>query len=180
MKPDDGVRLCHMVDALNAAIRFTRRRRREDLDADDMLAFALVHARQIVGEAPGKISAETRERHPDIPWATVIGMRHRLVHAYFDNPFFNVPDGEQPRAEVRQPGLRDGVATPRRRQGCSTACAGRRTAPARYGAGLIQISPRLGLNTVVPNARRNDPPICAAGSASVPIPPQAPGSFRST
>jgi uncharacterized protein with HEPN domain len=29
-------------------------------------------------------SASTREKHPQIPWATVMGMRHRLVHAYFD------------------------------------------------------------------------------------------------
>ena len=49
-----------------------------------MLAFALVHALQIVGEAASKISIETREKHSQIPWATIVGMRHRLVHAYFD------------------------------------------------------------------------------------------------
>ncbi len=84
MKPDDRVRLRHMVDALKSAIRFTKGRRREDLDNDEMLAFALVHALQIVGEAAGKVSAETRSQRPAIPWATLIGMRHRLVHAYFD------------------------------------------------------------------------------------------------
>ncbi len=84
MKPDDRVRLRHIVDPLGSAIRFTKGRRREDLDSDQMLAFALVHALQIVGEAAGKVSAETRERRPEVPWATLIGMRHRLVHAYFD------------------------------------------------------------------------------------------------
>ena len=84
MKPDDRVRLRHIVDALNAAIRFTSGRRREDLDCDEMLAFALVHALQIAGEAAGKVSVEKGESRPDIPWATMIGMRHRLVHAYFD------------------------------------------------------------------------------------------------
>lgn len=49
-----------------------------------MLAFALVRAIEIVGEAATKISIETREQHPDIPWAVIIGMRHRLIHAYFD------------------------------------------------------------------------------------------------
>ena len=49
-----------------------------------MLAFALVHALQIVGEAAGKVSAETRAQRPGVPWSTMIGMRHRLVHAYFD------------------------------------------------------------------------------------------------
>jgi uncharacterized protein with HEPN domain len=49
-----------------------------------MLVFALVHALQIVGEAASKVSVETRNTHSQVPWAIVIGMRHRLVHAYFD------------------------------------------------------------------------------------------------
>jgi uncharacterized protein with HEPN domain len=84
MKPDDRVRLRHIVDALSAAIRFTEGRSREDLDRDQMLAFALLHAIQIVGEAADKISAEFRDQHPQIPWALISGTRHRLVHAYFD------------------------------------------------------------------------------------------------
>ena len=49
-----------------------------------MLAFALLHAVQIVGEAASKVSAEFRNQHPQIPWELITGMRHRLVHAYFD------------------------------------------------------------------------------------------------
>ncbi len=62
MKPDDRVRLRHIVDALSAAMRFAEGRTREDLDRDEMLAFALLHAIQIVGEAAGKISAEFRDQ----------------------------------------------------------------------------------------------------------------------
>jgi len=87
MSPDDRVRLRHIADALNSAMRFTHGRRREDLDGDEMLAFALVHALQIAGEAAARVSAETRAECPGIPWATMIGMRHRLVHAYFDINF---------------------------------------------------------------------------------------------
>ena len=49
-----------------------------------MLTFALVYAVQIVGEAASKISVELRDQHPEIPWAVIVGMRHRLVHAYSD------------------------------------------------------------------------------------------------
>jgi uncharacterized protein with HEPN domain len=84
MKPDDRVRLRHVADALRAAIRFAEGRSRKDLDNDEMLVFALIHAIQIVGEAAGKISAGLREQHPQIPWALITGMRHRLAHAYFD------------------------------------------------------------------------------------------------
>lgn len=84
MKPDDAVRINHMIDAIRSAVRFTRDRRREDLDKDEMLAFALVRAIEIVGEAANRVSLETREQYPQVPWAAIIGMRHRLVHAYFD------------------------------------------------------------------------------------------------
>jgi uncharacterized protein with HEPN domain len=39
---------------------------------------------KIIGEAASKISAETRSAHAEIPWKAIIGMRNRLVHAYFD------------------------------------------------------------------------------------------------
>jgi uncharacterized protein with HEPN domain len=84
MRREDRIRLQHIADALGSAIRFAGGRRREDLDSDEMLTFALVHALQIVGEAAARLSAETRASSPGIPWANLIGMRHRLVHAYFD------------------------------------------------------------------------------------------------
>ena len=82
MKPADRVRLRHIVDALTSAIRFAEGRSREDLDKDEMLTFALVYAVQIVGEAANKISVEFCDQHPEVPWAIIVGMRHRLVHAY--------------------------------------------------------------------------------------------------
>jgi uncharacterized protein with HEPN domain len=84
MSPRDGVRLKHMIDAGEDALRFVSGRARADLDRDVMLRFALVHAVQIIGEAASKVSAEGRAELPDVPWPTIIGMRNRLVHAYFD------------------------------------------------------------------------------------------------
>jgi uncharacterized protein with HEPN domain len=51
---------------------------------DRMLVLALVKEIEIVGEAASQISQEAREQLPGIPWADIVGMRHRLVHAYFD------------------------------------------------------------------------------------------------
>ena len=73
MTPDDRIRLGHIVDALTSAIRFTEGHRREDLDNDVMLTFALTRALEIVGEAAIRISAETRNRHPTDP----LGGHHR-------------------------------------------------------------------------------------------------------
>jgi uncharacterized protein with HEPN domain len=84
MKPDDRIRLTHMAEALGHAIHFIAGRSRADLDSDPMLTFALLHALQTVGEAANNISQDTRNQLPQIPWPVIIGMRHRLVHAYAD------------------------------------------------------------------------------------------------
>jgi uncharacterized protein with HEPN domain len=81
---NDEVRLRHMLDAAQQALLFCAGRSRADLDGDVMLRFALVHAITVVGEAAAKISTPTRDALPGIAWASIVGMRNRLVHAYFD------------------------------------------------------------------------------------------------
>lgn len=48
-----------------------------------MLLFAVVRAVEIVGEAATRVSIEARASAPGIPWAAIVGMRNRVVHAYF-------------------------------------------------------------------------------------------------
>ena len=43
-----------------------------------------MHHIQIVGEAAGKVSSAVCEQHPEIPWTEITGMRHRLVHNYYE------------------------------------------------------------------------------------------------
>ena len=84
MSPDDRIRLLHMADAVDSALQFLHGRERAQLEDDRMLVFALVRAVEIVGEAASKVSAEGRAELPQIPWNGMVGMRNRLVHAYFD------------------------------------------------------------------------------------------------
>jgi uncharacterized protein with HEPN domain len=74
-----------MLDAARKAVRRAAGRSREDLEAeDDDLADALVHRISVIGEAATKVSADVRLELSEIPWNDVIGMRNRLIHAYFD------------------------------------------------------------------------------------------------
>ena len=73
-----------MLDAAEQALRFCAGRIRVNLDDDVMFRFALVHAITVVGEAASKVSDSTRLALPEVPWAEIVGMRNRLVHAYFD------------------------------------------------------------------------------------------------
>ncbi len=84
MRKDDTVRLRHMLDAAEEALGFAQDRERRDLDQDRKLTLALVKDIEIIGEAAYQISDDTRSRLRNIPWDDIVGMRHRLVHAYFD------------------------------------------------------------------------------------------------
>lgn len=84
MKPEDRVRWQHMIEAAEDALRFVAGRARADLETDRMLLFAILRAIEIIGEAANKVSPDTRAAHAEIPWAAIIGMRNRLVHAYFE------------------------------------------------------------------------------------------------
>ena len=84
MKRDDRIRLEHMLEAARQAVGVASEKVREDLDRDRFLVLGLMKCLEIVGEAASKLSVETRVRYPDIPWPQIIGMRNRLIHAYFD------------------------------------------------------------------------------------------------
>ena len=62
--------------------RITAGRTRGELD--EIIQLPLARSIEILGEAAARVSAETREQAPEIPWAQMIGTRNRLVHAYFD------------------------------------------------------------------------------------------------
>ena len=84
MRKDDEIRLLHMLDAAREAMAFVRGRTRGDLDSDRQLVLALVKEVEIVGEAATQVTEPTRQGLPEIPWERIVGMRNRLVHAYFD------------------------------------------------------------------------------------------------
>lgn len=84
MRKDDVIRLRHMLDAAREAMGFTQGRGRNDLNGDRQLVLALVKDIEIIGEAAYQVPQDARDQLPPIPWEDIIGMRHRLVHAYFD------------------------------------------------------------------------------------------------
>ena len=84
MRKDDEVRLRHMHDAAREALSFARERTRGDLDNDRQLVLALLKEIEIVGEAASRVTEPTRRSLPRMPWDRIVGMRNRLVHAYFD------------------------------------------------------------------------------------------------
>lgn len=84
MRKDDIIRLQHMVDAAKEAMSFVANRSRSDLNNNRMLVLSLLKDIEIIGEAASKVSTEVRDTYINIPWLDIIGMRHHLIHGYFD------------------------------------------------------------------------------------------------
>ena len=86
---DDTLRLRHVLEHAREAIALARDRTRSDLDADRLFGLGMTRLLEIIGEAAGRVSAGTRARLPDIPWADVVGLRNRIIHGY-DSVDFDV------------------------------------------------------------------------------------------
>lgn len=82
MNEYDETRLRDMLDAARKAQEFIADKSRERIHTDDMLAFAVVRAIEITGEAASRVSQETRDTLPQIEWRAIIGMRNRIIHDY--------------------------------------------------------------------------------------------------
>jgi uncharacterized protein with HEPN domain len=81
---EDEIRLRPMLDAAREPVALTANRTWTHRNTDRALALGLVKEIEIIGEAASKVSVATQAAVPAIPWADVVGMRNRLVHAYFD------------------------------------------------------------------------------------------------
>lgn len=84
MQRDDTICIRHILDAAHKAASFAKGKKREDLETNEMLALSLVHLLEIIGEAANNISDSFQKKHPAIPWKSMIGLRNRLIHGYFD------------------------------------------------------------------------------------------------
>jgi uncharacterized protein with HEPN domain len=73
-------------DILEAIARIERHTGGEPqaVGRSEVVQDAVLRHLQIIGEAARALSPDFRAGHPDVPWAKIIGMRHILVHHYFD------------------------------------------------------------------------------------------------
>jgi uncharacterized protein with HEPN domain len=82
---NDRQRLLDIMEAIENIERYVNAENEPRIIADDeLIQVWVVHHLQIIGEAASKISESLREKHPEVAWGGMIGMRHVLVHGYFE------------------------------------------------------------------------------------------------
>jgi uncharacterized protein with HEPN domain len=81
-KRSDLVYFGTLLDAAREARDHARGVSKADYDASRTMQLALTYLVQNVGEAATKVPMSLRAEHPEIDWAGMTGMRHRIVHDY--------------------------------------------------------------------------------------------------
>lgn len=81
MSRKESERLHDIIDAI-AKIESKISSKDNFFDDELLQAFALMNL-QIIGEASNKLSPQTLNTNPQVPWRKVIGLGNLIVHEYF-------------------------------------------------------------------------------------------------
>ena len=79
----DRGRLEHMLNAIDIILKRASEIKFENLEKDSVLFGGLAYYTMVIGEATYMLSKEFKESHPATPWRQIEGMRHHIVHGYF-------------------------------------------------------------------------------------------------
>ncbi|MDR2556957.1 MAG: DUF86 domain-containing protein [Bacteroidales bacterium] len=79
----DKGRLEHILQSIENIFQFTAGVSFDDFKSNKMMRFAVIKNLEIIGEASWKLTNELREAHSEIEWRKITGMRHVLVHGYY-------------------------------------------------------------------------------------------------
>lgn len=79
----DDAYLLDMLIAARDARKFSEGLTWQEFQDSSLHQHAIAKALENIGEAANKVSHETKQAHPEIPWDQIVALRHRIVHDYF-------------------------------------------------------------------------------------------------
>lgn len=83
MKKDPRVFIDHILECIELIEGYLSDKTVEDFLGSIQLQDAVIRRIEIIGEATKKLPQDYKERHSDIPWKEMAGMRDIIVHEYF-------------------------------------------------------------------------------------------------
>lgn len=73
----------HIIDEIKFLVDNTRHLTFEDYLKDEILKRATTRSFEIIGEAVKSLSADFKNKHKQIEWKKIAGMRDKIIHYYF-------------------------------------------------------------------------------------------------
>ncbi|MBC7231582.1 MAG: DUF86 domain-containing protein [Actinobacteria bacterium] len=83
MKKDPQVFVDHILECIGLIEDYLRGKTLEDFLGSVQLQDAVIRRVEIIGEAAKNLPQDFKEKHPDIPWKEMAGMRDIIAHEYF-------------------------------------------------------------------------------------------------
>ena len=84
----DIERLQHISDAINIIMEHKDEMELDEVIKNPILYFGYVKHLEIIGEAVYKLTKEFKANHSEVEWDAISGLRHILVHGYYQiNPY---------------------------------------------------------------------------------------------
>jgi len=82
LEKDYKAYLSHIFESIISIENYTEDMSFEEFEKDKKTIDAVIRNLEIIGEASSKLSKEFRERYPEVPWKSIIGLRNILIHDY--------------------------------------------------------------------------------------------------
>jgi len=76
-------RVKHILDAILNVEKFIEGINKETFLGNVEKQYAVLRGLEIAGEAVKNLSEKLKEKHSNIPWKEIAGMRDKLIHQYF-------------------------------------------------------------------------------------------------
>ncbi len=83
MPRDSKVYLEDILQAIEKIRRYTHGYTIDALKQDEKTLDAVVRNLEVIGEAVKQLPDDIRQRHGDVEWKRIAGLRDILIHAYF-------------------------------------------------------------------------------------------------
>ena len=73
-----------IIDAIQSINDFLLGISKEEFENNYEKQSAIIRQFEIIGEAASRISSVIKDQNKEINWRDVIGMRHKMIHDYFE------------------------------------------------------------------------------------------------
>ncbi len=78
----DDTYLVDILESAKIALDYVSGKSWDDFYGDMQCQDAVIRRVEIIGEAARRVSQETRDRYPQLPWREMTSMRNLVIHEY--------------------------------------------------------------------------------------------------